>query len=166
MWLFLLLEVLILTGFGVAIVMSTKHKNNTVPFHRSGCFKLNGSMRNQVNRTMATRTKSNPITVIKSNRSDIDIEILAMKIAEAVATRVAQEFIDKLGTVGYIGSRQSPKDIEGAVCMDESIIPININITGIDTDIDMGVVEETKIDSSLSTSKSKLTELLKRKKEQ
>ena len=111
---------------------------------------------------MVTRTKRPEVTVVKhGDHVDTDVEELAVRIAKAVATEVAKEFIEKLGTVGYHGSKQSP-DISD-IQMDESIIPVNVTIDVGDINLDKMAKEKIQKDKGLEASKSKLASILKKK---
>ena len=110
---------------------------------------------------MVTRTKKSEVTIV----TDPNIEKLAISIAEAVAKKVAQEFIDKLGTVGYTGSRQSPDVPEGQIQIDESIIPIDVIVDVESMNLEEMAKEEIKKDEGLGASRSKLAETLRKKRE-
>jgi hypothetical protein len=107
---------------------------------------------------MVTRTRKPEVTVV----TDPNIEKLAVSIAEAVAKKVAQEFIDKLGSVGYHGSKQSPDTPEGQIQIDESIIPIDVVVDVEDMNLEEMAKEEVRKDKGLGASRSKLAKVLKR----
>ena len=109
---------------------------------------------------MVTKTKKQEIIVRQP-----DFESLIVRVAEVVATKIAEEFIAKLGQVGYYGSRQSPDTAElaGQISIDESVIPTRVDLDISETNLEGMLVEETTEDEGLTESKSKLSQILKKK---
>lgn len=104
---------------------------------------------------MAVKTKS-PGTVT------LDTSNLAEQIAKAVAKEVREALRD-LPRGGIIRARDLPT--EGQIEMDESIVPMRVEAVATETNLQNMAKEEVKVDKDLADSKSKLANLLKKKKE-
>lgn len=114
---------------------------------------------------VTTRRKPTAILIQQEKTLSKEMEALAIKIGEAVAIKVSEEFIDKLGSVGYHRSADSPSidNLEGQVLINESIIPVSVQIDVTEANVDNMAQEETKEDKGLATSKSKLAAIRKKK---
>jgi hypothetical protein len=99
----------------------------------------------------------------KGKKSNIDVESLVEKVAKAVAREVAQEFLDKLGPLGYVGRGGKPQG-GPEVEIDESIIPIKVQVDIDEANLEGMLSEEEQQDKGLTESKSKLAKLLKKEK--
>ena len=113
---------------------------------------------------MARKTKApNKVTIVQNHEAqNIDLEELATKVARAVAKEVAEEVLKKLPK-GQIYHGDSSDDF--GVDMDiDKIIPIAVDAAVAGTSLEGAVKEEKAIDKDLKKSKSKLAEVLKRKK--
>ena len=104
---------------------------------------------------MARKTKAPKVTVVQNRTQNIDLEELAIKVAKAVA----EEVIKKLPK-GQLYSRHNGPEIDI-----DKVIPIAIDAAVAETNLQDAIKEEKAVDINLEKSKSKLAEILKRKKE-
>lgn len=119
-------------------------------------------------RPIIKKTKPQKVTVIREVKGGqtVDVEELATKIAQAVAATMSKELLDKLDNlqIQTVAGRAIQYDKEGAIEMDESIIPIAIEAAIDHVNVDGMAIEEEAEDKGLAAAKSKLANLLKRKK--
>ena len=104
------------------------------------------------------------------NPTKIDSDELAQKIAKAAGAEmrlVLKEFLDELKKIPLAaGSREgrvrlNADETWGSVDMDESIIPIDIEVDVKATNLEGATAEEKVVDKDLRKSKSRLAGLLK-----
>ena len=150
-WTVCLLGLLILIGFGVAIYMAEYHH---------GVFSTDKKRRKK---PVARKTKSSQVTIIRQEANGIDIEELVAKVATAVASKVSEDMLKKIKELGYNLPARSRREIEEAIKIDESIIPVAVESTVDHINLDKMATEEETKDEGLAKSKSKLAELLRKK---
>jgi len=113
---------------------------------------------------MVTRTKKSDVTILSSQ--GFDIEKMAKTIAEAVASKIASEFLDKINNCsGRVSSLSSQSNIQSSsnIQMDESIIPTKLSLDIEDVNIEDIGKEEIKEDKNIKSSRAKLAGILKKK---
>lgn len=114
---------------------------------------------------MASKTKSN-------QTGKVDIELLAKRVAEEVGEKVAIKFANELRDVLYSipsqgrkhGTRASKSSqSEEVIEMDESVMPVKLDTSNIESNLEGMAKEEQEVDKELDKSKSKLRALLGKK---
>lgn len=98
--------------------------------------------------------------VIKNN--EIDVEDLITKVAKAVAKEVAIEFSNR-PSPSFTQKSSTFNDSETSVEIDDSIIPMKVDVELIEANIQSKVSVEETVDIDLQKSKSKLASILKKK---
>jgi hypothetical protein len=101
-----------------------------------------------------------------SKSYELDIDILASKLAKAIGKEFREALREELKYLREIGNRPylSQENQIEAIAMDESLIP-----TKVDTNVDLANLEnmakeQVTVDKDISKSKSKLAGILKGKK--
>ena len=110
---------------------------------------------------MANRNKHSVVNVSQG----IDIEKLAKHIATEVGKEMAKAVASELRDILYSVPQKSESRSKVSIEIDESIIPVDLNVTPIKSNTENMVKKETKVDKDLSKSKDKLKTLLGKKKE-
>ena len=109
--------------------------------------------------------KSKKIVVVREvGGQTIDVTEVATAVAKAVAETMSKELLSKLDNlqIQAVANKVIQYDKDGAIEIDESIIPVAIQ-TAIEHMNVEGMVKEQEIeDKGLASSKSKLASLLKR----
>lgn len=111
---------------------------------------------------MATRTKANNITF-----DGLNIDNLVDKLAKAIAKEIAKELNNKtLVNKDYYNTKEAiMNDINSSIQMDNSVIPMKIDTSKLESNIENLTKEEVTIDKDLEKNKTKLASLMKKKKE-
>ena len=116
------------------------------------------------------KTELNLLGDHTTNNTNVDTTALAKKIAKANAAemrKIMQEFLEELKKVQIVTTGSTKKqslvdDFE--ITMDESVIPIDMNVEVQATNLENATTEKKVVDKDLSKSKSKLAGLFKKKK--
>ena len=138
---YLALILLILFGFGSAILMASRSKTRHI---------ISGRDRSSVDTTRIIAEISDQLT--KTIRQEIKNLLSEMK-QELINSRSERVY----GTLVNTG--------RGQVSMDESIIPTNVSIDVEATNITGAATEEKVVDTKLGEAKSRLAGVLNRRKE-
>jgi hypothetical protein len=114
---------------------------------------------------MASKKKQDKITV----HNTFDSEKLAQDIATAVGREVAEQMkavLDSLPAGDYRSTTKNRSQESFEIEMDESIIPVNLDMKEIESNLTGMTKKEVKVDKDLNKSKSKLKALLGKKKKE
>jgi len=97
---------------------------------------------------------------------DIDIEDLVLRVAKAVATEVGKEMREALKEMpaSVIHHTRAVTASESGIKIDESVIPMDLQTNVQATNLERMTKKETAVDKDLKKSKSKLANILGRKK--
>jgi hypothetical protein len=94
---------------------------------------------------------------------DIDIDELITKLAKAIGKEVAAQ----LGTLPRSSGTQSWSSEDSTqISMDNSIIPMKVDTSKLESNIENIAKQEVKVDKDVEKNKSKLADLMKRKKKE
>lgn len=101
---------------------------------------------------MASKNKSNPISL-----GNLDLDLFVDKLAKAIGKEIAKQ----ISTQSFSRAPVVSKESSSALIIDESIIPMKIEISTLENNI--STKEETKVDKTISNVKAKLATFKKGK---
>lgn len=114
---------------------------------------------------MASRSKPNNITF-----NGLDLTHLIDQLAKAIGKEVADQLAAKgMGRVSFdkgawINSVRAEAD--EAISMDDSIIPMKVDTSKLEANLDNMAKQEVAVDNDVKKNKSKLADLMKKKKKE
>lgn len=111
---------------------------------------------------------NNGVGMLRKIKSDsgvssprVDTDLLVDEIASRVINAVLEKLLDKVSPAQY--SQIRDEAIEELVKIDESIIPMQVDVNASATNVDGMAKEQTEKDTTLDSAKAKLANLLKKK---
>jgi hypothetical protein len=109
---------------------------------------------------MAIKTRRGPPVILEGG---IDIQALAEAVAKAVGKEIAKELKEALGSLRFANGTSSYQQSDSGIQMDDRIIPMKVDVSGTEANLQNMAKEEVKVDKDLDKNKSKLANLFKKK---
>lgn len=106
---------------------------------------------------MASKSKRGT-TIINQGGINVDIQKLAEQTAEAVGKVIARELAETIKSLISGGYHRQVDDT--TISMNESVIPVNVDTSQIEINLEGMAKEEIKVDKDLKKSQSKLKGIL------
>lgn len=112
---------------------------------------------------MARKTSSNQANI---SIDGINVEELIDQLAKAIGKEIAEQlanksFVERIPSNTQFSSQQETNEI---ISMDNSIIPIKLDTSKLESNIENIAKQEIKVDNDLEKNKAKLADLMKKKK--
>jgi len=118
-------------------------------------------------RPVMKKTKPQKVVVVREIQGSqtVDVEALAATVAKAVAETMSEKLLEKLDNlqIKTVAGQPIQYDKDGAIEMDESIIPIAVEAAVDAINVENMAEEREEEDQDLSAAKSKLASLFKKK---
>ena len=108
--------------------------------------------------SMANKTKSNIISL-----EGLDLSAFIDQLAKAIGKEVAEQLRTKIQIQSTRKMEWSPSEED--IAMDDSIIPMKVDTSKLESNVETLIKEEIKVDKDIEKNKAKLASLMKKKKE-